>query len=102
MTNDHANLSSTPCAPRGALPPDPRSEAVSVEPGALDGGALPALLVRLTSLAHRGGSLIGEGYALAASRVLHGLERLDDLNAERRLRQRAKQGRAIPPGVSAS
>ena len=79
----------------------PRSEAVSGSGKPLDHSG-PSLLERLTSLAERSSSALGRGYALAASTVLRGLERLDDLNAERRFRQRARRRRAISPGASPS
>jgi len=61
-----------------------------------------SVLARLKSLAERSGSVLGQGYALAASTFLNGLERLDDLNAERKYRQRARPRRPISPGASPS
>jgi len=57
-----------------------------------------SLLAELKSLGERSGSVIGGAYALAASAVLNRLERLEDLNAERRFRQRSKATRTA--GVS--
>jgi hypothetical protein len=52
-------------------------------------------VAELKSLGERGGSLIGAAYALAAGSVMHKIEQLDDLNAERRLGRRSQTARAV-------
>jgi hypothetical protein len=51
---------------------------------------LSGLLAQLKSLGERSNAAIGGAYALAARSVLGRLERLEDLNAERRFRQRPR------------
>jgi hypothetical protein len=74
-----------------SLPADPRYEIVfqkkPSEPRAVSG-----LFAELKALGERGGSALGDAYALAASSLLNRLERLEDLNAERRFRQRPTAG----------
>jgi hypothetical protein len=48
------------------------------------------LLGELKVLGERGGAALGDAYARAASSVLNEVERLEDLNAERRYQQRSK------------
>jgi hypothetical protein len=81
-----------------ARPLEPRYELV-FESKTVGKGALPALLARLESLGARGGSALGDAYARVASSLLVRKERLEDLNAERRFRRRAKAARAAgsPP-----
>jgi hypothetical protein len=79
-----------------ALPTDPRYELVFEEPAAEHSG-LSTLLLELKSLSERGGAAIGNAYALAASSLLKGKERLEDQNAERRFRQRSESGRPARP-----
>lgn len=81
--------------PRGlaqTLRTDPRSEVV------FDKRALTGLLAELKTLSERSGSVLGDAYARAASSLLNGRERLEDLNAERRFRRRSK---ARPPSAGA-
>jgi hypothetical protein len=77
---------------------DPRSEIT------FDKRALSSLLAELKSLSERGGSAIGRAYARAASSFLNGTERLEDLNAERRFRQRSQPkpsaGARVPAAIS--
>jgi len=58
-------------------------------------GAFSELVAELKSLGERSSSAISNVYARAASSFLHGTERLEDLNAERRYRQR-KRAKAAP------
>ncbi len=56
-------------------------------------GSRPSLLASLKALGQIGGASVGNAYAVLATTVLHGIERLEDLSAERRLKQRS-HGRA--------
>jgi hypothetical protein len=78
-----------PNRPQKTFARRPRYELV-LESRAREQGALSSLLAELKSLGERSGSAIGNAYALAASTFLNGRERLEDLNAERRFRQRSK------------
>ena len=52
------------------------------------------LLAELKAIREKGGGAIGDAYARAASSVLERVERFEDLNAERKHRQR-KSGRKL-------
>jgi hypothetical protein len=73
------------------------------------GGAWASVFAALKSLGDRGGAAIGGAYVLAARAFLRGTERLEDLNAERRFRERAngtpaararQSAQGTTPGVS--
>jgi hypothetical protein len=83
--------------PTGDLMPELRPKTSSKKP------VQRGLFAELKSLGERSGSALGGVYALAASAVLARVERLEDLNAERRFRERAS-GAGSPPrrGPSAS
>jgi heavy metal translocating P-type ATPase len=68
-----------------ARPAKARYEIVLVDRSS----AKVSLLSRLTSLGQRAGSAVGDAYALAASRLKDGTQRLEDERAARRLRQRS-------------
>jgi len=51
-------------------------------------------------IGERAGAALGDAYALAASSVLNELERFEDLNAERRFRQRSQAGAANTAAAS--
>jgi hypothetical protein len=51
---------------------------------------LVSVFTGLKSLAERGGSALGDVYALAATSVLNRSERFEDLNAERKFHQRSR------------
>jgi hypothetical protein len=55
--------------------------------------ALSSLLGALKSFGERGGSALGDAYARVAGSILNEKERLEDLNAERRARQRSQAAR---------
>jgi hypothetical protein len=57
--------------------------------------ALPALLAELKSVAARGGDAFGAAYARLARTVFLEIENLEDANAERRYRQRARRTRSL-------
>jgi hypothetical protein len=57
--------------------------------------ALAGLFSVLKSYGERGGSALGDAYARVAGSILNGTERLEDLNAERRLRQRSQGARSL-------
>jgi hypothetical protein len=79
-------------------PANPRYELVFE--GRLSGAGRGASIVRqLRFLGKRGRSAIGDVYALAAGALLSGIERLEDLNAERRFKRQAKRPAALrlPP-----
>jgi hypothetical protein len=119
MTNRPRKAASKSCAPERALPSDPRYELV-FETRSFAKRTLPRrapervdpsnLFAELRSLGKRGGAVLGDVYAVAAGYFLDHWERLEDLNAERRLRQRSKaspagragrsSGRAIPRPAS--
>ena len=62
---------------------------------------VPGLFASLKALGERSGAAVGGAYAQAARSVLRRIERLEDSNAERRLRQRtaapASAARAAAP-----
>jgi hypothetical protein len=58
--------------------------------------ALSSLFGVLKSYGERGGSALGDAYARVAGSILNEKERLEDLNAERRLRQRSHAAREAP------
>ena len=51
--------------------------------------ALPDFIATLKRLSERGGAALGDGYARLARSLLNRLERLEDLNAERRAQRRS-------------
>jgi len=53
-------------------------------------GVITSLMAGLKLLGERSASVVGDAYALVAGSVQDELERIEDLNAERRFRQRAK------------
>jgi hypothetical protein len=67
----------------GPGPSEPRYELV------FERRFLTRVVAELKSLADRGGSALGDVYALAATSFLNRSERLEDLNAERKYRQRS-------------
>ena len=75
--------------PRAVLPVEPRRE-VGQRRRRPRRGAVGRWLAELKLLGARGGAALGDAYALAASSVLNELERLEDLNAERKFQQRAQ------------
>jgi len=79
--------------------PAPRQSS-TVQSTTLKSGA-PGLFASLKALGERSGAAVGGAYALAARSVLRRIERLEDSNAERRLRQRsaapANAARAAAP-----
>jgi hypothetical protein len=82
-----------------ALPAGPRSE-VGQRRRRPRRGTFARWLGELKLLGERGGVALGDAYALAASSVLNEVERLEDLNAERRFRQRL-QARAASRAAGA-
>jgi hypothetical protein len=113
MTNGSSRAPEKKPAPR-SLRNDPRFEVV-FEPGLFERrasarrssedrsrarqGALTQLLSKLALVRERGGAVLGDAYALAAKSFLERWERLEDLSAERRLRQRPKRGPSARAGV---
>jgi hypothetical protein len=81
-----------PEVPR-SVPADPRYEIVFERRGT-GSAAVSKLAGGVVSIAQRMGAALGDAYALAARSVLHALERLEDSNAEQRVRRRSKR----PPG----
>jgi hypothetical protein len=81
------------------LPTGPRYEIV-FEGSARKGRTLAKVLRALKALSERSGSVVGDAYALAAGAVLNRTERLEDLNAERRYRQRSSSTGAGKPGLT--
>lgn len=65
------------------------AKPISAQPG-----SLPSLLAGLKALAERSGALVADSYARAAGSFLERLERVEDLNAERRFQQRSGSRRA--------
>jgi hypothetical protein len=63
--------------------------------------ALCRLFSVLKSYGERGGSALGDAYARVAGSILNETERLEDLNAERRLRQRSHAARGPASRASA-
>lgn len=61
---------------------------------------LSRLISGLKSLSERSGEAVGETYARVAGSFLQRVEWLEDLNAERRARQRAQARSAITAGAS--
>jgi len=53
----------------------------------------------LKSLGERGGAVFGEAYARAARSILGRLERLEDLNAERKYLHRSRAASSARPGA---
>lgn len=60
-----------------------------------------ALFSQLKSLGERTGEAVGGAYALAARSILTRVERLEDLNAERRRAQRSPGSPSVQPGAAA-
>jgi hypothetical protein len=81
------------------LPAEPRSE-VGQRRRRPRRGVVARWLGELKLLGERGGAALGDAYALAASSVLNELERLEDLNAERRFRQRLQARAASRAAVA--
>jgi hypothetical protein len=90
-----SELANTPAAPR-RLSTDARYEIV-FENSLTGGGTLASVVAVLRSLGGRGGSAIGNAYVRAARAFSSGKERIEDLNAERRFRERANRTRERRP-----
>jgi hypothetical protein len=80
--------------PKRASPVNARRPSASDE-RSIESIAASNLYRELKSLGAWSGAALGGAYALAARVVLQRLERLEDLNAERRFRQRSSA--AAPP-----
>jgi hypothetical protein len=84
--------------PQAALPVAPRQQVARRKKPSRR-SALPGWLDGLKLIGERAGAALGDAYALAASSVLNELERFEDLNAERRFRQRSQAGAASRANV---
>ena len=98
MANPTQSSSADPRSPEAALPaaalPAAVRQTVARSKKPSRRGAVPGWLDGLKLIGERAGAALGDAYALAASSVLNELERFEDLNAERRFRQRSQAGAA--------
>jgi hypothetical protein len=94
MTLPPSVQSSRKPKPHRASPADARRPSTSDE-RSFESVAASNLYRELKSLGAWSGAALGGAYALAARVVLQRLERLEDLNAERRFRQRSSA--VVPP-----
>jgi hypothetical protein len=95
---EHENMANRPPKSAASKPHlvDPRYEVVFEETH-----VFANVVAELKSIGARSGSALGDAYALAAGAFLNGKERLEDLNAERRLRQRSRASKPSPAPVRA-
>jgi hypothetical protein len=61
-----------------------------------------SVFAELKSLGERSGAALGDAYAVVATSLLERSERLEDLNAERKFRQREKSRPSLQSTVSQS
>jgi hypothetical protein len=102
VVNGRRKPSAAKRGPAGFLPGDVRGE-LSLAPVSPLRRASRSWVAELKSFGERGGSLIGAAYALAAGSVMHRIEQLEDLNAERRFGQRQQTSPSVgAPAGSAS
>ena len=92
-------LRAVPSEPAPQREPTTARTQPTGDQGRSSAGGLPSVLAELKSLSDRGGSAIGDAYAVAARGFLLGKERLEDERAQQRARQRSQaQGKPAAPG----